>query len=186
MYLDSATLEYATPECRTPTETTLHERIGELIVNDTVQQIGRWRDVPTPKVYKRGGYITVSGDSRGAPLLRETSIGHHENYSSRSNLMQMGQYDLERDPAFRFMNTFLVLRKLHRRGRNGRRRSFFLSRKNPEPSITVLSKVARCIGKKKPFQQKEDRLEIRTGEGNKSDWANTFKIGLVVLFHLCH
>ncbi|MDQ5982150.1 MAG: Pup amidohydrolase [Patescibacteria group bacterium] len=180
MYLDSATLEYATPECRTPTETTLHERIGELIVNDTVQQIGRWRDVPTPKVYKRGGYITVWGDSRGAPLLRETSIGHHENYSSRSNLMQMGQYDLERDPAFRFMNTFLVLRKLIDGAGMVAEDHFSITQKPRAINYCALES-STMHGKKKPFQQKEDRLEIRTGEGNKSDWANTFKIGLTSL-----
>lgn len=180
MYLDSVTLEYATPECRTPQEATLHERIGELIINDTVQRIGRWRGVSTPKAYKRGGYLTVWGDTTAAPLLRETSIGHHENYSSQSTLMQMGQYDLERDPAFRFLNTFLVLRKLID-GTGMVAGDHFSITQKPRALNYLALESSTAHGKKKAFQQKEDRLEIRTGEGNKSDWVNSFKMGLTSL-----
>lgn len=180
MYLDSATLEYATPECTSPQEAVLHERIGEQIVVDTITRIALGRNPRLPTVYKRSGYVEVWSESRPTPLLKETSIGHHENYTSINNIME-GIYAAPiTHPGFHCLSDFLVLRKLIDGAGMVADDHFSITQKPTAIKYRTFERDT-THGRKKAFQQKGDRLEVRSGEGSKSDWAAAFKLGLTSL-----
>ena len=183
IYLDVYVLEYATPECTSPTELALHERAGEHIVCDTVARIGEAHGMQ-PKVYKRSGYAEVRVEGKKEPLLEELSVGHHESYTSRNVFSAMPAATREKDMAknlqARQFADFLALRKLIDGVGMVANDHFSITQK---PRVINYNSFNVNFAKtgKKPFQQKTSRLEVRSGEGNKSDWAVAFKTGLTSL-----
>lgn len=53
LYLDSETLEFATPECSSPKELVLHERVGERITYETLARAALRLNEPNLNVFKR-------------------------------------------------------------------------------------------------------------------------------------
>lgn len=180
MYLDAPSLEYATPECASPQEATLHERMGEQIIVDTITRIALGRHPKMPNVYKRSGYVEVWSESRPTPILKETSIGHHENYTSQNNVMNGINPGPIENPGFHSLADFLVLRKLIDGAGMVADDHFSITQKPRAIKYRTFERPT-THGKKIAFQQKGDRMEVRSGEGSKSDWATEFKLGLTSL-----
>ena len=180
LYLDYTVLEYSTPECTTPQELTLHERAGEQIIFDTMVRIGLSHGA-APKVYKRSGYVEVKQKNEPYPLLDEMSIGHHESYTSLNTFTNMSdttrEFEMQHSPEARQLADFLALRKLIDGVGMVAEDHFSITQK---PRSINYKAFERDVGRtgKRPFRQNTSRLEVRSGEGNKSDWAATFKVGL--------
>lgn len=180
MYLDYTVLEYSTPECASPEELTLHERAGEQIIYDTMLRVGADRGI-VPKVYKRSGYAEVRHKDEQYPLLEEMSIGHHESYTSINVFASMPaatrELDMLKSSEARQLADYLALRKLIDGVGMVASDHFSITQK---PRAINYKAFERDIGRtgKRPFRQNVSRLEVRSGEGNKSDWATTFKVGL--------
>ncbi|MCA9335147.1 proteasome accessory factor PafA2 family protein [Candidatus Saccharibacteria bacterium] len=183
LYLDFTVLEYSTPECTTPQELVLHERAGETIVYDTMMSIGM-RNGKIPKVYKRSGYTEVIANNEPYPILNEMSIGHHESYSSInvfSNLpLSTHSNEMKKIPEARQLGDFLALRKLIDGVGMVGQDHFSITQKPRAINYRAFDREVGANGKR-PFRQNTSRLEVRSGEGNKSDWAVAFKVGLTSL-----
>lgn len=182
MYIDVGLLEYATPECQTPQELVLHERAGEQIVNDTFQKLARAAGLPSVEVYKRSGYTKVEVLNR--LLMIETSCGNHENYTSINEFGLCDWRDrvalLSNSKNARLFADFLALRKLIDGVGMVDIGGYSISQK---PRATDFQDFEHVMGHgvKKPFFQNSSRLEVRSGEGNKSDWAKQFIVELTSL-----
>lgn len=182
LYIDLGMLEYATPECRTPHELLLHERAGEQIVTDTYQRLADHTENSEVSVYKRSGYANVVHD--GMTLIREDSVGNHENYTSL-NPFGVGEYNdratmLNQSVAAHCFADFLALRKLIDGIGMVNSENYSITQK---PAAIDFRNFDHMTGHgiKRPFFQNASRLEVRSGEGNKSDWAKEFIIGLTSL-----
>jgi|GEM_PF-3856765 len=189
LYLDVGNLEYATPECLSPDELVQHERAGEQLVgefvNRTAKELHR-----RARASKRSGFATVIKD--GEILMEENSVGHHENYYSH-NVFSTITYDNDHYhpntrteafnslPEIRGFADFLALRKLIDGAGMVDVAHYSISQK-PVAIDYRGFRSSLAHGKKQPFQQKEsDRLEVRTSEGNKSDFVVKLKYGLTSL-----
>lgn len=183
LYLDFTVLEYSTPECTSPEELVKHERAGETIVFDTMSNIGM-RNGKIPKVYKRSGYVEVTAKNEPYPILSEMSIGHHESYSSInvfSNLpLSTHSAEMKKSKEARQLGDFLALRKLVDGVGMVGQDHFSITQKPHAINYRAFDREVGVDGKR-PFRQNATRLEIRSGEGNKSDWATAFKVGLTSL-----
>ncbi|USN96194.1 MAG: proteasome accessory factor PafA2 family protein [Candidatus Nomurabacteria bacterium] len=183
VYLDVTVLEYATPECTSSEELVLHERSGEQIICDTIARIGLSNRLQ-PKVYKRSGYVEVWAKNHSVPILDETSIGHHESYTSLNVFSAMPLANREnemcRNTEARQFADYLALRKLIDGVGMVAGDHFSITQKPRAIDYNSFTRDTGRVGKK-PFQQKMSRLEVRSGEGNKSDWAVEFKAGLTSL-----
>jgi len=185
LYFDVGTLEYATPECISPDQLVLHERAGEQIVVDFVQQMARELERPA-RVSKRSGFALV--EKNDEVLMKEDSLGHHENYSSINLISNMklspGPEAISRQlnavPEVRGFSDFLALRKLFDGMGMVGYYGYSISQK---PSAINYRGFTGTLahGNKMPFKQQSGRLEVRTGEGNKSDFVNRLKFGLTSL-----
>ena len=181
IYHDYKPLEYATPECRTPQELVLHTRAGAQLVDDLSSELAkRWGETGT--VYTRAGYDRVVKNQQ--VLIKEDSVGHHENYSSINlfSMLPTSSHDIElgRCIEARYLADFLMLRKLIDGIGMVSEQGFSISQK---PTAIGYRTFSGSGGKgfKRPFSHKPGRIEIRTGEGNKSDSAAEFKVSLTSL-----
>lgn len=189
LYFDVGNLEYATPECLSPEELLLHERAGEQLVSEFVGRITKELHKKA-RVSKRSGFTTVMKNDE--ILMEENSVGHHENYYSR-NVFSTIKYDndpyhpdartqaLNAVPEVRGFADFLALRKLVDGAGMVDMDHYSISQK-PVAIDYRGFKSSLAHGHKQPFQQKgSNRLEVRTSEGNKSDFVVKLKYGLTSL-----
>ena len=185
LYLDCETLEFATPECRTPKELVLHERAGEQIVYETLDRAANELRQPNLNVFKRSGYSDVYSDERH--LISEDSVGNHENYTSINEFSaytpmtyKQTMSKLENSKNAQQFADFLALRKLIDGVGMVDRTGYSITQRPRAVTYRDFSHITGH-GKKRPFFQHGDRMEVRSGEGNKSDWATEFKFGLTSL-----
>ncbi len=92
LYVDGAHPEYSTPECSNPREVVAFERIGERILSQSLQEMGRVRGIERFVLYKN------NSDGKG------NSYGYHENYLV-SRAVQF-------DKIVRVLTPFLVTRPI--------------------------------------------------------------------------
>lgn len=182
IYVDGGLLEYATPECQTPQELVLHERAGEQIVYDTFRRIAEADESPMVEVYKRSGYAKVV--HAGETIMEENSCGNHENYTSINDCSSLNDADqidhLSSSKSALLFADFLALRKLI--DGVGMVDTYYYSI-SQKPRAIDFRGFGHQLGHgvKKPFFQHNSRLEVRSGEGNKSDWAKECIVGLTSL-----
>ncbi|GEM_PF-1886701 len=185
-------VEYATPEATSGLEVLLQERTGEAIVGQVADHLVHLdgSDVPVQEhVYKRTGYSDVyptlaeSKDPLGLDeendiriMKGNVSTGHHETYQTGIAIGEMEQGS----PAARFLNTYLATRIVWTgTGLVGPER-FHVSQK--AEAINFRGDSLTDHGGKVPYRMKGDGLiEIRTGEGNMSDWAIATKFDMTSL-----
>lgn len=184
IYIDGS-FEFASPECATPAELAIHERAGEQAIMEVIDNFTIREGSGIAKVFKRGGYPKVA--PRNVERLafnNETSIGYHENYTSMNSFTTYDwgdrPYQMRKDLGARCLCDFLALRKLIDGAGMVESDHFSLSQKVPSINFTYYYPDYRMTGKQ-PFMQKSSRLEIRSGEHSKSDWATEFTIGLTSL-----
>lgn len=191
MYLDCGyILEYATPECNTPQELVRHIRAGEEAAHHVVQVADeKFKNVFLRRslLTKRAGFSHVQTDS--TTLMTENSLGHHENYYSPMPEYPHGS--LARDILDKEMSTskpisqiigFLTMRKIIDGIGMVDYDNYSISQKVTAFDLNKSFVVSTTHGKKPALRVHDERLELRTGEGSKSDWAEEFKYGLTSLF----
>lgn len=183
IYIDSS-FEFASPECVTPQELVLHERMGEQVVAEMVANIAEYKDLDKIKVFKRGGYQKVAPKNIDRAPFSDSPIGYHENYTSMNSFVGHGfgenVSDMRKDFNARCLCDFLALRKLIDGAGMITTDHYSLSQKIPAINCTYYYPEHRLVGKP-PFFQKSSRLEVRSGEHSKSDWTTEFTIGLTSL-----
>lgn len=195
LYIDMGMLEYATAEVQTPEEVVQQERKGGQVSEQTAANIASSHpemeeDAPPQVIYKRSGYANVYG-AENLLLLQEMSVGNHENYYSISDLTQLNWDSVMEDglapnqniaehPGVRLMTSYLVLRKLFDGVGMIGEEGFSLSQKPYSFDFSSFDLVQNH-GDKPAFWVHDDRFEVRTGEGNKSDWVIKEKFGLTSL-----
>ncbi|MDQ5982151.1 MAG: proteasome accessory factor [Patescibacteria group bacterium] len=185
LYLDSETLEFATPECSSPKELVLHERVGERITYETLARAALRLNEPNLNVFKRSGYANVYSGNK--ILISEDSVGNHENYTSLNEFSALN------------FQTYAQIMKTYEDNKNAQHFADFLALRKLIDGVGMVDKAGYSItqrpravnyrdfsnmtrhGSKRPFFQHGDRMEVRSGEGNKSDWATEFKFGLTSL-----
>ena len=193
LYIDCGMLEFATAECRTPAELVYHERAGEQIVRDTFQRLAEYQNKDTNvnkavNVYKRSGYAKVvtidPNTAKEITLMTEQSVGNHENYTSVNDFSASSYRDrvsmLTNSKTAQFFAHYLALRKIIDGVGMVDSRHYSISQKPRAINFHDFEHVLGH-GTKKPFFQNSSRLEVRSGEGNKSDWAKEFVVGLTSL-----
>ena len=175
--------EYATPECATPDELLVHERAGELIVEDVARALGRHTLMKTaPLVFKRTGYGELH-DSTGKELFSRMSTGHHENYSTKifdKHLNSRTLYNWEPPKEFHELASFLATRPIWAGTGMIEQPSYVISQKRNMISFAQEGNLVKD-GEKPPTRFQNGRLEVRSGEGNMSEWAIRTKYALTSL-----
>lgn len=190
IYIDCKPIEYATPECTSPEELLLHEKAGEVLVEQIVENLSEHYRTPA-RLTKRSGYARVRiGDEL---VMAEDSIGHHENYSSISSISSSRRIlseswspkldmKMNKITELRGLADYLALRKIIDGAGMVGQFGYELSQK---PTAINYRSFQSSLehGNKKPFYAdiNQDRLEVRTGEGNKSDFVVKLKHGLTSL-----
>lgn len=176
LYIDCNSLfEYATPECIDARTLLLHERAGELIVASTVTRLTEghnWRD----GVYKRTGYAQTKIDSD--TIRAANSAGHHENYFFAHSKQNSSHLVF----ASQALCSYLATRPTWSGAGMITDEGFSISQKADGIDFYNSSNLT-SHGKKMPIRlnPKESRLEVRTGEGNMSDWAIVQKFAMTSL-----
>jgi hypothetical protein len=182
IYIDGS-FEYATPECRDPREVTIHERVGETAVMELIDNFCAREGSGIVKVFKRGGYPEVAPRNTGR-IFTESPIGYHENYTSMNTFTGHKFEDrvdrMRNDINSKYLSDFLALRKLIDGAGMITNTGFLLSQKIPAVDMSYYCRPRTGTGKE-PFMQKSSRLEVRSGEHSKSDWATAFTFGLTSL-----
>ena len=185
LYVDSGrVIEYATPECNNGYQVALYEKAGEVTVrnlgdeiadldpgDDTILFDSEPTTVRTP-VYKRTGYATTELPSDYAPGATYTAIsgnistGHHETY-------QTGMTEVYLAPGTdnrRFLDIYLATRIIWSGTGLVGEAGYQLSQKSEGIHFEGLELTKH--GEKMPLRYQGGGLfEIRTGEGNMSEWA---------------
>lgn len=176
LYVDCNSLfEYATPECIDARTLLLHERAGELIVASTVTRLTedyKWRD----GVYKRTGYTRTEIDS--GTVRAADSAGHHENYFFAHPKPNSSKLAL----AKRALCSYLATRPIWSGAGMITGDGFSISQKADGINFYDSTNLT-THGDKTPLRlhPSESRLEVRTGEGNMSDWAIVQKFAMTSL-----
>lgn len=178
LYLEeSDVIEYATPECLSAGQVMTHELAGEYAATRTMDDFLRSQQETgsTHPLYKRTGYAMVKrGDSA---VLAPMSMGHHENYywpaSTSDNTLKLlsylatrivwsgtGMVDTryqisQRADAVVFNDSYIT--------QHGRKVSHYRNKDTHEPDSPTM------------------RFEVRTGEGNMSQWAIKQKYAMTSL-----
>lgn len=183
IYIDGGAIECATPECATPEELNHHERAGEQFVMNLISNIVRRAELSPVKVFKRSGYSEVDFEHLNKKMTNGT-IGYHENYTSMNSFTSYDWTErpakMKRDFNARCLSDFLALRKLVDGAGMIESDHFSLSQKLSTVNFMHYRPNRQFKGKM-PFLQKSSRLEVRSGEHSKSDWATEFTIGLTSL-----
>lgn len=179
VYLEYGELiEYATPEVTSATSLLAYERTGETIVTEIAQNVIDDPDEdftvrPSTGVFKRTGYAPVDRGSNTPPIVK-MSTGHHENYITplRINVVRKSQ---SASYAMKAAEAYLASRPVWSGSGIVTPNGYELSQKANMIDFYSLKEVGD--GEKTPLNTKGDgeallkRLEIRTGEGNMSEWA---------------
>lgn len=171
IYLDGAVVEIATPECLTAQEVLLHELVGERVVGQMANNIAGGNGT----AYKRSGYAKITKES-GELLHDHQSTGHHENYfyirptdSSEHTLAQAQ------------MKSFLYTRQSWAGTGLVTPLGYAISQKIGAIDFTDGTSF-NTHGQKNPLRvHNTPRMEVRTGEGNLSEWTIIQKFALTSL-----
>ncbi len=165
LYIDhDAIVEYATPECNSAHQLTLYELAGNEIVEAAVP-----RDTP---VYKRSSYEDV--EVNGCRVMQAMSAGHHENFSSGIDTSYWGhRYSL---------GSYLATRAIWAGAGIVTDHGYELYQKrNAMNFLDPGHGSYTSHGNKQLFKDKQDRLELRAGDGNMSPWVITQKFAFTSL-----
>ena len=185
MYIDGEALEFATPECESPEVLVAHKRAGEEMTLSTLNNAYAYiSKVFHGNLTSRAGFARTESP-RGETIFNEGSLGHHENYlhfnpdtNSRFALyMSDWEEEMRDNPDVSALTTFLALRKLIDGIGMVDKHKYSITQKPRAINFYTYS-YGTVHGQKMPFRQHDDRLEIRSGEGSKSDWAAVFTHGL--------
>lgn len=165
--------EATTPECTNAHEVLLHELAGERAVLQMANSIA-----PDGKgsAYKRAGYAEIT-NTEGRQLYRPaTSTGHHENY------FYIRPEDAEDTHAQRQMTSYLYTRPIWSGTGMVTSAGYAISQKLGAVDFGK-GKNLQDHGNKPPIRLdgQELRMEVRTGEGNISEWAILQKFALTSL-----
>jgi hypothetical protein len=182
LYIDcNAVVEYATPECTKGAQVLLHERVGEIIVRSVSDTTSSGYEAESYDkqfpVYKRTGYAGFTkGEGDGQFKHRaDLSTGHHETYQLFVNKQQ---FYTPRN--IHFLNTYLATRVAWTGAGLVGSKGYMLSQKARGINFDGASLTAH--GQKVPYRPKGGGLiEIRTGEGNMSDWVVEHKFDMTSL-----
>lgn len=178
-YLDSGgVVEYATPETDSARSVVAYEKAGEHIVQDLADKM---KGEPNP-TYKRSGYDNVSLD--GDVFLERMTAGHHENYATP--LYSFEHQGVEDHPVDRSLKSYLATRAIWAGAGIVSNSGFALSQKLRSIDFTQHTKRAGAFSMPKAayiIESNKDfnRLEIRLGDGNMSEWAIQQKFALTSL-----
>lgn len=175
-------LEYATPECSSPDELVLHERVGEHIVKTLVERLDETSSSPTPaRLYKRTGYGDIYARDN-TKLLTQMSTGHHESYSSL--ILQRYPFDFFTGEGSSFyprefyaLSSYLATRPIWAGAGMVDTQSYSISQKKNAIAFSEYGDPT-TEGEKSPLIIHNDRVELRSGDGNMSDWAIKMKYAL--------
>lgn len=180
-------LEYATPECNNGYEVSLYEKAGERTVRlmgDEIAELGAdLTSSPTREpVYKRTGYARVEAPSdydeeETMIALKEIySTGHHETYQTGLTEIYLAPESDNRRLLDTYLATRIVWTGAGLVGENG----YLLSQKSD--GIHFQGTELAVHGEKMPLRYKGQGLwEVRTGEGNMSEWAIRTKLDFTSL-----
>ncbi len=185
LYIDMGELlEYATPECSTPDELVLQERAGEEITLVVTRALGAAASLPDDQsiqLFKRTGYSDIY-DSKGQLVLHKMSTGHHENYTTSAfrRFVADSQFDNDTDYQFNEIASYLASRPIW--AGVGMIGAFSFSLSQKQSMIDYSSYSDKTVdGEKSPIRFHSERLEIRSGDGNISEWAIRMKYALTSL-----
>jgi hypothetical protein len=164
--------EYASPECMSATELLHYEKAGEEIIQAAATAA---LTTPFDRVYKRAGYADVYGKN-GAQILEQMSTGHHENYYFPfTNLLTRGL--LAQQELDSYLSTRAIWSGTGLVGEHG----FDISQK--ASAVNFRGNSSTDDGDKIAYKMHDEsaRLEIRTGEGNMSEWVIVQKFAMTSL-----
>jgi len=178
LYIDYGdVLEYATPECRNAKQVAIHEQAGEQLVRDITTLVSKEEELTEYEqatAYKRSGYDRVLG-KEGEVLLEPMSVGHHENYAS---FLHPGLSDFAKVALISYLATRPIWAGAGLVATNG----YAISQKGSAINLDAHNTDAVTHGNKMGFSREEDeRLEIRSGEGNMSEWQIVQKFAFTSL-----
>jgi len=156
--------EYATPECLTASQVAAHEIAGGLLVKNIFSQEASDKGSNREQaVYKRSGYELVVHN--GTVLLEPQSTGHHENYFFLSSPDEKVFINMA-------LRSYLATRSVWAGAglvanysySNYQKHSAMQFKDSKGPELTN-------HGCKPLYLYHDDRLEIRSGDGNMSPWV---------------
>lgn len=184
LYYDCDVLEFATPECETPDELARHERAGEEVAMSVIDKLNT--DLEPKKrgtLTRRAGFAHTETPER--IFFTEDSIGHHENYLSYNSILDNAvrldkedrQIEMRENPDVKSLSSFLALRRLIDGIGMVDEGQYSITQK-PRAIDFYNHTDMQTHGHKMAFRQQGNRLEIRSGEGGKSDWALRFRYSL--------
>lgn len=158
LYVDAGeVLEYATPECATAQDVAGYERAGEIIARETAANLNQ-------KTYKRSGYLPVISENE--LMMSDMSVGHHENYLSPIETDSVSSDSCLF--ATQALSSYLATRPIWSGAGIVGPKSYGISQKGFD---IVFPQEESTSGNKYAYNNIDDRLEIRCGEGNMSEWA---------------
>jgi len=177
LYIDHGDLlEYASPECMSGSQVLLHERIGQFVVRDLGALVDDSESERRLPVYKRTGYGMAAGTRRdGATIIQwpNLSAGHHETYQTGLSSEALAYYRP-------FLEAYLATRIVWTGAGMVADDGYRLSQK--AEAIDFRSWELTKHGKKTGLRYRgAGRVEIRTGEGNMSDWVIPRKFDMTSL-----
>lgn len=185
LYIDMGDLlEYATPECSTPEELVLQERAGEEITLGVAKLLGAAALLPEDEpllLFKRTGYSKIY-DANDNVILEKMSTGHHENYTTSAFKSFVSDSPFDTDSSYQFteLASYLASRPIWAGAGMVSRYDYSLSQK--QTMIDFASYSDKTVdGEKSPIRFHSERLEVRSGDGNISEWAIRMKYALTSL-----
>lgn len=163
LYRDMGSVtEYATPECRNAYEVALYERAGEATVYGMADQ---FMNIETAtKVHKRTGYDTVIVNDK--VLLEPMSTGHHENYLT-PNVHN-----------YRILQSYLVTRGVWAGAGLVSGTGYQTTQKADGILFNSGHGTEHGLKKTEHYHPGEDRMELRLGDGNMSEWQIVQKFAM--------
>lgn len=169
LYIDSGgLLEYATPEVTSAQQLLAYERAGEHIVQRIAEGIEVKVADPSKgknRAYKRSGY--------SLPSRERQTAGHHENYIT-SIPAANGMANNQLHPLHRALTAYLSTRAIWAGAGIASTDGYEVTQKHTTISFSARNKNTQ-EGNKPAYIINEtaglNRLEIRLGDGNMSDWA---------------
>ena len=161
----SGVTEYATPEVTSAQELLRYERAGEQTVQEIANGMAKATDSPSSDAFKRSGY--------DLPGRESLTAGHHENYATIiPDIIEPAARQAH--PLHRALQSYLSTRGAWAGSGLVRKNNFDLTQKMDAISFNHIGKSS-SEGSKPAYSIHPEaglnRLEIRLGDGNMSDWA---------------
>ena len=176
-------IESATPECLTPSELLRHERLGEIAAATIIENLAQKYSV-SDGLYKRTGYTWLSLSS-GNVVQTPDSAGNHEGYFSPNSHLSSDQCQEYEETIRPPVNSYLATRIVWSGAGMITNSGYVVSQKAHTVDLDLTPSYTQPIedfNNKPAFNiRRGDRLEIRTGEGNMSDWALQQKFAVTSL-----